>query len=83
MHDANQKKRGHHFLFSPVLRFKRLLLSSFQVLSSSSLLFKNILLLMIVRGPRGGPRWIGGSLLGHNPAQSFLQDSFFRGSDFP
>ena len=46
----------------------------------SSLLFKNIFLLMIVRGPQGGPRWIGGW---HNPAQSFHHNPSGRGSDFP
>ena len=47
-----------------------------------SLLFKNILLLMNFRGPREGSRWIGGSVVGHNPAQSFHHTSRL-GSDFP
>ena len=76
------KKRGHNFLLSPALRFKRLLLSSCQVLSSSSLLFQNILLLMTVCGPRGGSRRIGACFVGHDPAQSFQKPSG-RGSDFP
>ena len=60
-------------------------LSSLQVLSFFFFFFfkKKMLLLMVVRGSRGGPRWIGGFCFGPNPAQSLQTYSSGRGSDFP
>ena len=74
------KKTWAPFPSSPALRFK-LLLPSFLPLLFFFL--RKLLLLMVVRGSRGGPRWIGGFFLGPYPAQSFHHYPSGRGSDFP
>ena len=73
------KKTWAPFPSSPALRFK-LLLPSFIIII---FFLRKMLLLMVVRGSRGGPRWIGGYILGPYPAQSLHAYSSGRGSDFP
>ena len=75
------QKTWASFPSSPALRFK-LLLPSFLPLLFFFFLRK-MLLLMVVRGSRGGPRWIGGFCFGPNPAQCLHHYPSGRGSDFP
>ena len=73
------KKTWAPFPSPPALRFKLLLPSFF----FHFLFLRKMLLLMVVCGSRGGPRWIGGYYFGPYPAQCFHHYSSGRGSDFP